>query len=147
MTTDTDTPTKSENQLISGQNIQSGQSNRSGAKTVKVNILGKEIQIGCAAGDEKDLELAAKYVDASMRESRERNKTLPVEKIAIVTAINLANDLIKNELNKTGTLSGGDRGVGGSSSVDGTTDDTNPNSLKQKLNALHQKVDAILEST
>lgn len=134
----TDVPADSANQLISGRNVQtsqqSNQANRSGAKTVKVNILGKQIQIGCAAGDEADLEQAAKYVDASMRESRDRNKTLPVEKIAIVTAINLANDLIKHELNKTGNFTGSDN----------KSDSAN---LKRKLNALHQKVDAILESS
>ena len=132
MTTDVSTRSdKTENQLISGRSVQSGQTNRSGAKTVKVNILGKEMQIGCNAGDEKDLEQAAKYVDASMRESRDRNKTLPVEKIAIVTAINLANDLIKHELNKTSNHKPGSN----------QSDD-----LRQKLHALHQKVDDILES-
>lgn len=86
-----DTP-QPEKQLISGRNIRAG---NGAAKTVKINILGKQIQIGCAAADEHDLEKAAKYVDGCMQESRDRNKTLPVEKIAIVTAINIANELLK----------------------------------------------------
>ena len=121
----------SNQQLVSGRNIQPG---RSGAKAVKIHILGKEIQVGCSAGDESDLEKAAKYVDASMRESRNRNKTLPVEKIAIVTAINLANELIKTELNteKHNKLSNGNQ------------DSNYHKDLNEKLQALNRKIDDII---
>ena len=65
------------------------------SKTVKLRILDKEVQIGCAAGEEDDLSRAAKYVDTSMREFRGRNLTSTAEKIAILTAINIANELMK----------------------------------------------------
>ena len=106
-------------QLISGRSIRPG---KSGAKTVKVNILGKEIQIGCAASEEQALQRAARYVDTSMQESRDRNKTLPVEKIAIVTAINIANELLR---------------------AHGTTEpDT---ALQEKLENLNRKLDELIE--
>jgi len=65
------------------------------SKTVKVKILDKEVQIGCAPGDEDDLSKAAKFVDMAMREFRNRSSTSTTEKIAIITAINTANEYLR----------------------------------------------------
>lgn len=65
------------------------------SKTVKVKILDKEVQIGCAPGDEDDLSKAAKFVDVAMREFRNRSTTSTTEKIAIITAINTANEYLR----------------------------------------------------
>ena len=65
------------------------------SRKVKVRILDKEVQLGCAAGEEDALAQAAQYVDDSMRKFRYRSNTSTPEKIAIVTAINIANDLLK----------------------------------------------------
>lgn len=107
-------------QLLPARGIQSAQG---GSRAVKVRILGKELQMGCAAQEEEALERAARYVDASMKESRDRNKTLSVEKIAIVTAVNIANELLKS---------------GNSGDVD--------SSLHHRLETLNAKLDALLES-
>lgn len=108
-----------EQPLLTGRSIRSG---KNGAKTVKVSILGKEIQIGCTAADEQNLEKAARYVDTSMQESRARNKALPVEKIAIFTAINIANELLKIHAE--------------------TEPDT---ALQEKLENLNRKLDKLIE--
>lgn len=68
---------------------------KSNTTTVKVRILDKEVQIGCAKGEESDLARAAQYVDASMHDFRGRNMSASTEKIAIITAINMANELLK----------------------------------------------------
>lgn len=107
-------------QLLPARGIQSAQG---GSRTVKVRILGKELQMGCSAQEEEALERAARYVDASMKESRDRNKTLSVEKIAIVTAINIANELLRS---------------GDSGGVD--------DSLHNRLESLNARLDEILES-
>lgn len=65
------------------------------SKTVKVKILDKEVQIGCAPGDEEDLSKAAQFVDMAMREFRHRSSTSTTEKIAIITAINTANEYLR----------------------------------------------------
>jgi len=66
-------------------------------RTVKLKILGKDMQVGCSAHEEPNLRQAAQHVHAAMQKSRERNKTLSVEKLAILTAINLANQLLQSE--------------------------------------------------
>ncbi len=65
------------------------------SKTVKVKILDKEVQIGCAPGDEDALSRAAQLVDQAMREFRNRNSTASAEKIAIITAINMSNEYLR----------------------------------------------------
>lgn len=69
------------------------------SRTVKLKILGKDMQVGCSAHEEHNLRQAAQHVHTAMQKSRERNKTLSVEKVAILTAINLANELLQSEKN------------------------------------------------
>jgi len=59
-------------------------------------------QIACKPGEEDDLMQAAAYIDKSMRDLRKRNTTSSIEKIAIVTAINTANALLKSRSREGG---------------------------------------------
>jgi len=68
----------------------------SGSRPARLRILDKEVQIACKPGEEDDLMQAAAYIDKSMRDLRRRNTTSSIEKIAIVTAINTANALLKS---------------------------------------------------
>ena len=67
-----------------------------GTRPARLRILDKEVQIACKPGEEDDLMQAAAYIDQSMRDLRRRSKTSSIEKIAIVTAINTANALLKS---------------------------------------------------
>lgn len=73
-----------------------------GSRPAKLRILDKEVQIGCKPGEEDDLMQAAAYIDTSMRDLRRRNTTSSIEKIAIVVAINTANELLKSRANEGG---------------------------------------------
>ena len=77
-----------------------------GSRPAKLRILDKEVQIACKPGEEDDLMQAAAYIDKSMRDLRQRNTTSSIEKIAIVTAINTANALLKSR-----SLEGGDETI------------------------------------
>jgi len=61
---------------------------------VRLRILDKEVQLACPPDEEDKLRQAAAYVDRAMRETRQRNTTSTLEKIAIVTAINTASSLL-----------------------------------------------------
>lgn len=67
-----------------------------GNRPARLRILDKEVQIACKPGEEDDLMQAAAYIDQSMRDLRRRSNTSSIEKIAIVTAINTANALLKS---------------------------------------------------
>jgi len=92
-------------------------------KTVKVRILDKEVQIGCTSGEEEAVTRAAQMVDASMREFRGRNITSSIENIAIITAINTANELLKT-----------------------TSDGGNQANIARRLSTINAELDAILQS-
>ncbi len=66
------------------------------SQQAKLRILDKEVTIGCRPGEEEDLKQAAAYIDRSMRDLKSRNTTSSIEKIAIVTAINTADALLKS---------------------------------------------------
>ena len=66
------------------------------SRLAKLRIMAKEVTIACAPGEEEALEQAAAYIDRSMRELKSRNTTSSIEKIAIVTAINTADALLRS---------------------------------------------------
>ena len=66
------------------------------SRLARLRIMAKEVTIACRPGEEDALEQAAAYIDRSMRELRSRNTTSSIEKIAIVTAINTADTLLRS---------------------------------------------------
>jgi len=61
---------------------------------VKVNILDKEYLVACP-DEEKDVLLAsAKYVNDKMRDIRESGKVVGIDRIAVMTALNLAHEVL-----------------------------------------------------
>jgi cell division protein ZapA len=62
--------------------------------SVTVNILDKEYQISCNEEEKKSLLSSAAYVDEKMREIKSSGNTLGTDKIAILSALNIANELL-----------------------------------------------------
>jgi len=62
---------------------------------VTVRILDREYQVVCSPDERKGLMEAALYLDAQMREVRESGKLSSVEKIAVMCALNLSDELLK----------------------------------------------------
>ena len=67
-------------------------------ETVGVEILGKEYRIACPPEARQDLERAANLLDSRMQDIKSQGKLYGAERVAIMAALNLANDL----LNATG---------------------------------------------
>jgi len=64
--------------------------------TVAVDILGKSFNINCPKGHEAELKEAAEYLNNQMRELRASGKAVGLEKIAIITALNIIHDLLSS---------------------------------------------------
>jgi cell division protein ZapA len=90
---------------------------------VSVRLLDREYQVACAAEERSDLLDSAEYLDAKMREVRDAGKVVGVDRIAVISALNIANELIKMRRN--------------GSSVDAD--------LGAKLQRLRERVEAALE--
>jgi len=64
--------------------------------TVSVKILDKEYQVSCPQDEVDALTAAARHVDGQMRQIRESGKVFGLDRIAVMTALNLANELLQN---------------------------------------------------
>jgi cell division protein ZapA len=63
---------------------------------VNVKILEKEYQIGCAPEDRAALLESAEMLNAKMREIRDGGRVVGLERIAVMAALNLANELLRS---------------------------------------------------
>ena len=61
---------------------------------VNVKILEKEYQISCKADERSALLDSAELLDAKMREIRESGKVTGLDRIAVMAALNMANELL-----------------------------------------------------
>ncbi len=70
-------------------------SQNSSPNSVSVQILGKEYRVGCPEGQEENLRAAARHLDKQMNEIKHGGSIIGTEKIAVMVALNLANDLLQ----------------------------------------------------
>jgi cell division protein ZapA len=76
---------------------------------VSVRLLDREYQVACPVDERSDLLDSAEYLDGKMREIRDSGKVVGLERIAVIAALNIANELIKQR--KNGTVIEGDLGA------------------------------------
>lgn len=62
---------------------------------VAVRILDKEYFVACPADQKTDLLDSAAYLNGKMREIRDTGKVVGVDRIAVIAALNMANELVK----------------------------------------------------
>lgn len=62
---------------------------------VNVRILDKEYPVACPARERDDLIESAAYLNTKMREIRESGKVVGSDRIAVIAALNIANELVK----------------------------------------------------
>lgn len=67
----------------------------SGPGPVTVRILEKEYQIACPPGERNALLDSAELLNARMREIRDGGKVVGLDRIAVMAALNIANDLLR----------------------------------------------------
>jgi len=61
---------------------------------ISVKILEKEYQISCPADERKALIDSAELLNSKMREIRDSGKVVGLDRIAVMAALNMANELI-----------------------------------------------------
>ena len=77
----------------------------SDVKGVEVNIMGREFTVSCTEEERPGLMNAVDFLDKKMRDIRDGGKIIGVERIAIMTALNLSHELLNS---KTGEVDTGD---------------------------------------
>ena len=61
---------------------------------VSVRILEKEYQVSCPASERTDLLDSAEFLNARMREIRDAGKVVGLDRIAVMAALNMTNELL-----------------------------------------------------
>ena len=61
---------------------------------VSVRILDKEYQVACPASERTDLLDSAEILNEKMREIRDSGRVVGLDRIAVMAALNMANDLL-----------------------------------------------------
>lgn len=62
---------------------------------VNVRILDKDYPVACPAHERDDLLESAAYLNGKMREIRDSGKVVGSDRIAVIAALNMANELVK----------------------------------------------------
>ena len=95
------------------------------AQPINISILDKDYKVACPAGEQSALLESAKFLDNKMREIRDSGHIMGSERIAVITALNMANDLLS-----TGNV---DKEIG--------------QQLPPRLKDLENKITRVLEQT
>ena len=66
------------------------------ALPISVSILDKDYKVACPSGEQPALLASAKYLDSKMREVRDSGNLMGVERVAVITALNITNDLLNS---------------------------------------------------
>ena len=62
---------------------------------LKIRILDQEYQVNCPEEQRKDLQAAANHLHEKMQTIKDEGKIIDAEKIAIMAALNISFDLLK----------------------------------------------------
>ncbi|MCP3689073.1 MAG: cell division protein ZapA [Gammaproteobacteria bacterium] len=88
---------------------------------INISILDKDYKVSCPTGEQPALLASARYLDDKMRGVRDAGSIVGSERIAVITALNIANELL---------------------SSDGSSQEISP-----RLKSLESKISQVLEQT
>lgn len=72
--------------------------------TTTIEILGKQYPVRCSETEVNSLQMAAKLLNQKMSEVQESGKAINLERIAIITALNMANQLLQTDNQKSSVM-------------------------------------------
>ena len=102
--------------------------------TLDVSILGRDYRVACRASEQSDLLQAVDLLDGRMREIRDAGKIAGAERIAVMAALNMANELLRQRVGSAGSKHGD-----ADASNDGDTFDSA--SVARRISAMQAAID------
>ncbi len=64
---------------------------------ITIKVLDKEFRIACPESEQASLMASANYLSDKMREVRDTGKVIGMDRIAVMTALNLAHELLQSK--------------------------------------------------
>lgn len=62
-----------------------------------IKLLDKQFQVRCPSENREQLKAAASYLDRKMREIRDNGRVVGMERIAMMTALNITYDFLESQ--------------------------------------------------
>jgi cell division protein ZapA len=62
-----------------------------------ISLLGREFRVSCPDGEERQLLASADYLNRKLKEVRDTGKVVGNERIAIMTALNIAHEFLSQK--------------------------------------------------
>ncbi len=95
--------------------------------TLDVQLLGREYKVACRDSERADLLEAVAYLDQRMREIRAASKTAGADRIVVMAALNIANELLRERKAPQALTGGVDTAV-----------------AQQRIQSMHAAIDGVL---
>lgn len=67
-------------------------------RQLDIKIMGREFRVACPENEERQLMEAVAFVDRKMNDMREKSKALGLERLAIMTALEIANEFLTTKV-------------------------------------------------
>jgi cell division protein ZapA len=106
--------------------------------TLDVSLLGRDFKVACKESERADLTDAVALLDRRMREIRETGKITGAERIAVMAALNLAHDLLRER--KSARSAAPESQV----TAAATTDAVDEASLRRRIADMNSALDSAL---
>ena len=62
-----------------------------------INLMGREFRVGCPEGEERQLLATVDYLNQKIKEVRDTGKVVGNERIALMTALNIAHESLSQK--------------------------------------------------
>ena len=111
-----------------------------GERTVAldINLLGRDYKVACQEHERAELMDAVAFLDQRMREIRGSSKTAGIDRIAVMAALNIANELLRER--KTP----GAAAPAASASMSTPTPDADGAAARRRIQSMHAAIDQAL---
>ncbi len=100
--------------------------------TLDVHLLGRDYKVACRPEERADLLEAVAYLDQRMREIRSGSKTAGADRITVMAALNITNELLRER-----------RAAGAAAAV---VTDADADGVQRRLQSMHAAIDQALAS-
>jgi cell division protein ZapA len=115
-----------------------GQAGSERMVTLDVSLLGRDFKVACKESERAELTDAVALLDRRMREIRDTGKIAGAERIAVMAALNLAHDLLRERRAPRATATEPPAPV---TTASGAVDET---ALRRRIAAMNSALDSAL---
>ncbi|MBS0321331.1 MAG: cell division protein ZapA [Proteobacteria bacterium] len=106
--------------------------------TLDINLLGRDYKVGCKESERAELGEAVAYLDGKLREIRGAGKVTGADRIAVMAALNIAHELLRER------RAGHAAALAPPPAANGDAQD--PQTSKRRIQAMGSAIDELLAS-